>query len=217
MNIEKYQNLVPEVLYFVDRLCFPEWEIVKQRITFHDLTFVMDGKSDYYVDGVKYTVEARDMIYIPDGSVREANTHKDFPMRYYAFNFYWLYPSNDIHLPFSTVTKISLSSEMLDFIKKFAQVWMCKQPGYKMHARGLLHLIIHRLLTICYHKTSYNHRGSRVDKLMEYIIEHYSEDIDLKKLSAIVNLHPVYLGELFKKNVNYTVKEYLNLITINNA
>lgn len=216
MSIEQYERLIPRVNYFVDRRCFPDWEIIKHKINFHDLTFVIEGRSLYYVNGERYLVEAGDVIYIPEGAVREAQTVKEAPMHSYAFNFFWEEPSNHIHLPFNTVSKHMMTNEILSYIKEFTYVWMSKQPGYVMHARGLFQLIIHRLLALYFHQSS-PQGDSRIDKIKEYIIDHYSEDLDMAEIAKMVQLHPVYLGKLFKQHTNYTFKEFVNRIRINNA
>lgn len=89
MDIGKYENLVPNVFLFVDRRSFPDWEITRSKIDFHDLTFIVEGKSNYFINGEKFTVEAGDMLYAPSGSIREAQTFKEAPMRSFAFNFFW--------------------------------------------------------------------------------------------------------------------------------
>jgi len=104
--------MIPDVVFFVDRRCFPNWEIIKQTIDFHDLTFVVEGKSNYYVNGVKHTVEAGDVVYIPVGSVREAHTFKENPAHSYAFNFKWLPNENTEPLPLQTVTKNVITNEL---------------------------------------------------------------------------------------------------------
>ncbi|WP_199615887.1 AraC family transcriptional regulator [Paenibacillus alkalitolerans] len=217
MDIDKYQHLVPDIKLFVDRRCFPDWEIIEGKIDFHDLTFILEGKSNYFVNGEKFTVEAGDMIYIPEGSVRQAHTFKECPMHCYAFNFYWTAPDNSTCLPFETVTKNHITNELMGYIKEFKHVWMSKQPCYKMQARGLFQLIIHRLLNISYRQASSTLMDARINKVMSYIIDHYSEDIDIADLAELVNLHPVYLGKLFKEINNCTYKEFLNLIRVNNA
>lgn len=217
LDLEQQQYCVPDIHYFVDRRCFPDWEIVKQTIDFHDLTFVVEGKSNYYVNGVQYTVEAGDMVFIPKGNVREAHTFKESPMHSYAFNFNWLPHGGPDALPFQTVTKNLITSELLGYINQFTQVWMGKQPGYVMQSRALFMLILHRLLTIAHRKGAHNQVDQRVNRVLEYMIEHYSEDLDLTGMAKIVNLHSVYLGKLFKKNTGYSFKEYLNLIRINHA
>lgn len=217
MDFEQLESIVPEVFLFVDRRCFPDWEIIRQKIDFYDLTFVVGGKANYFVDGQKITVEAGDMLFIPAGSVREAHTFKEDPMHSYAFNFMLTQPVGEIRFPFETVTKNRITSEILNYILEFNRVWNSMQPGYRMFARGIFHLILHRLLAVSFHHSPISHSDSRVDKVKEFIIDHYSEELDLATVAKVVNLHPVYLGKLFKTNTSFSVKHFINLVRINNA
>jgi AraC family transcriptional regulator, arabinose operon regulatory protein len=217
MEMEDLQNLVPDIWFFVDRRCFPEWEIINKKIGFQDLTFVVGGKSNYFINGVKYTVEPGDVIYIPVGSVREAHSFRADPMHSFAFNFNWTPIGSPIALPLKPVTKNAITGEIRGYIKQFTQVWMSKQPGYVMQARALFMLIIHRLLLSSSHKSVHIHCDQRVKKVLEYVNEHYHENLELSVIATNIHLNPVYFGKLFKKNTGYSFKEYLNLIRINNA
>jgi AraC-like DNA-binding protein len=216
MEMEKYDYLVPNVFLFFDRKCSPDWVIEKRQNFFHDLTFVMGGKANYFVNGQKYTVETGDLIYIPPGSVREAHTFRECPMHAYPFNFHWLEPNNVQPLPFGIVTKNMITKEILDLIREFKQVWMSKQPFYVIQARAIFQLILHRLLSN-YFRQSTTQTDPRIKKITAYISEHYAEDIKIGDLARLFNLHPVYLGKLFKQNTGLTYKEYIHRIRINNA
>lgn len=217
MNFEQFESIVPEVFLFVDRRCFPDWEIVRQEIDFHDLTFIVEGRSNYYVNGEKITVEAGDMLYIPAGTIREAHTFKEAPMHSYAFNFTLIQPAGKIRFPFDTVTKNRITSEILNYILEFNRIWSGMQPGYRMFARGIFHLILHRLLAVHFQHDSESPYDTRIEKVKEFIIDHYSEELDLMTVAKVVNLHPVYLGKLFKTNTSFSVKQFINLIRVNNA
>jgi AraC-like DNA-binding protein len=216
MDINKYEHLVPDVFLFVDRRSFPDWEIVRSTIDFHDLTFIVGGKSNYYINGEKFTVEAGDMLYAPAGSIREAHTFRDAPMHSYAFNFFWQGGENDVQLPFHTVTRTWRTKEILDDIRKFSHVWMGKQPLYKMEARAIFQLIIYRLLSIANHQQA-PLVDPRIHKAMAYIMDHYSENVTVSEIASLVGLNPEYLGKLFKQNTGSTCKEFLNRVRVNNA
>ncbi|ASA20785.1 AraC family transcriptional regulator [Paenibacillus donghaensis] len=215
MDINKYENLVPNVFLFVDRRSFPDWEIVKSTIDFHDLTFIVEGKSNYYINGEKFTVEAGDMLYAPAGCVREAQTFKEAPMRSFAFNFTWE-TGDPVPLPFETVTKNWRTKEILEDIREFSHVWMGKQPLYRMKARALFQLIVYRLLSIAHHQET-PLIDPRIHKAMSHIMDHYSENVTIQELADIVALNPVYLGKLFKQNTGSTYKEFMNRVRVNNA
>jgi AraC family transcriptional regulator, arabinose operon regulatory protein len=217
MNLEKLQTLVPHIVLFVDRRCFPDWKIVNKKIGFQDLTFVMDGKSNYFVNGVKYTVEPGDVIYIPEGSIREAHTFYETPMHSFTFNFNWTPEGSPIPLPLEPVTKHCITNEIRGYIKQFTQVWMSKEPGYIMEARALFMLIIHKLLLISSHNQFQLQADLRVKKVLEYVNENYQNNHELSEIASLFHLNPVYFGKLFKRNTGYSFKKYLNLIRINNA
>lgn len=156
------------------------------------------------------------MLYIPHGSVREAHTNKDNPMHSYAFNF-TLNPSFPHNLPFQTVNKQYLTGEVLQYVKEYTQVWMTKQPGYELQARGLFLLILHRLLAISLQLEDTGMRDFRIARVQAYISDHYSEDLDLDAVAAVADLHPVYFSKLFKQVTGHSFKKFLNLIRTNNA
>jgi AraC-like DNA-binding protein len=215
-ELEYHPHLVPNIFLFVDRRCYPDWTIQKAKISFHDLTCVVEGKANYYVNGVKHTVEAGDLVYVPGGSVREAHTFKESPMHAYPFNFYWADPYNHIRLPFEVVTKRAVTKEILGYIREFNQVWMSKQPFHWFQSRALFELIIHRLLSNHYRQSTAQ-LDPRIKKLTAHLAEHYSEAATIHEWADKLNLHPVYLGRLFKQYTGTTFKEYVNRIRINNA
>jgi len=217
LNMEQLQYKVPGVVHFVDRKCFPEWKIEKDVIPFHDLTFVVEGKSNYYVNGVQYTVEAGDVIYIPLGSEREAHTLKESPMHSYAFNFNWLPAGSPDALPLEIVTKNIITSDIVNYIRQFKHVWMRRQLGYIMQSRALFMMIMHQVMTNFYRQEAAIRSDKRINQVLDYIMEHYSEELDLSKMAEIVKLHPVYLGKLFKSNTGSSFKEYLNQLRVNQA
>ena len=61
-----------------------------RKLSFHDLSFIVDGKGSYFVNDREYKVKAGDTIYIPPGSIREAYSSQSEPLHTYAFNFYLL-------------------------------------------------------------------------------------------------------------------------------
>ncbi|WP_019913483.1 response regulator transcription factor [Paenibacillus sp. HW567] len=56
-----------------------------------------------------------------------------------------------------------------------------------------------------------------VQQVLNFIHESYSEDISLKTLGAQFHIHPVYLGQLFSKEVGDTFTEYINRYRIEKA
>ena len=87
MILDEVENIIPTVNYFVDRVGNSKWKIEKDKIDFHDLTYIYKGRAKYIINSVEYSVSAGDLIYITSGSTREAYTYKDDPISSYACNF----------------------------------------------------------------------------------------------------------------------------------
>ncbi|MCY9592236.1 DNA-binding response regulator [Paenibacillus chitinolyticus] len=56
-----------------------------------------------------------------------------------------------------------------------------------------------------------------VQQVLNYIDESYAEELSLKALGALYNIHPVYLGQLFHRETGETFTEYINKYRIEKA
>ncbi|MCR8844699.1 response regulator transcription factor [Paenibacillus sp. SC116] len=56
-----------------------------------------------------------------------------------------------------------------------------------------------------------------VKQVLQHMEERYAEELSLKTLSQVYNINPVYLGQLFQKEMNGTFSDYLNKTRIKNA
>ncbi|NOV00976.1 response regulator transcription factor [Paenibacillus planticolens] len=60
-------------------------------------------------------------------------------------------------------------------------------------------------------------RSPIVQQVLKYIQQSYAEELSLKMLGALYNIHPVYLGQLFHKEINESFTEYINRYRIEKA
>ncbi|MCX7711783.1 MAG: AraC family transcriptional regulator [Clostridia bacterium] len=218
MSIAELEQLIPTVNYFVHRIAAPSWSIVRDMISFHDLTYIDKGKATYLINDVPYHVRAGDVIYIPKGNIREAYTYEDTLMQSYAFNFDFFVPGNEeVVLPFPTILQIGRFNELTDLCQDFNRTWVEKNPGYQLKARALFMQILHKLLTFTLFSNSNRNLDPRIGTIKEYIINHYFEPLEIEQLAEMFHLHPVYLGALFKKCTGSSIKEFITKIRINSA
>lgn len=61
------------------------------------------------------------------------------------------------------------------------------------------------------------YQNKKVYSLIQYIHEHYTEDIGLTELAAHVNINPAYLSMLFKEQVGMSYIKYLTKIRMEKA
>ncbi len=186
--------------------------------------YVIKGETTYFINNQKFELNEGDMIFNPEGNFRQAHTDRENPMHCFAFNFKYKFintksesNNNSINLPLKNKFHVGIDYKLLKLYHKFKQTWLEKEAGYLLKARGLFTLILHRLIK--YYSTDNNNQKQdpRIEKAKKFILSHYQENLNNKKLAKIVHLHPVYFGSLFKKKTGHTVSKYINIIRINKA
>ncbi len=58
---------------------------------------------------------------------------------------------------------------------------------------------------------------NKIMPVLEYIHNHYNENISLDQMSALINVNKSHFCRLFKKNVNTSFVDYLNFVRISKA
>ena len=56
-----------------------------------------------------------------------------------------------------------------------------------------------------------------LDPVINYISEHFDEDISLEQLAQLTNLNPYYFSKLFKKQMGHTFSDYITNVRIEKA
>lgn len=54
----------------------------------------------------------------------------------------------------------------------------------------------------------------RIQVIMDYVQQHYSEPISIKEIAGEVGLNEIYFSRFFKANMNLTFLEYLNMVRL---
>ena len=220
MQPVEYTDLIPELLYFVNRKCTPGWRIDHGNIDFHDLTYVYSGRSTYLVNGVEYKLQQGDFIYIPSGNVREAYTCSDEPMQCYAANFSLRSLSSEddgIVLPFDLISHTGVSAEFIKLSGQLDHIWVERAYNHEMRARAVFMLILDKLICRVASGLPMQHEDVRLSKVRQHILHNYMNRIEISHLAELAGLNPVYLGAYFKQATGFTLKQYINRIRINNA
>ncbi|MFC6333213.1 helix-turn-helix domain-containing protein [Paenibacillus septentrionalis] len=215
MDFERYEFLNPNLFHFVERKDMPDWKIAHRENHFHELYFMLGGKTVFHVNGQKYIAQKDDIVYIPGGSVRQAYTVKDNPMHGFAINFHWL-NDNHILLPFDIVMKNRMNNDILSYLKEIQYLQFNKTSFCTFKERALFMLLLNQLFHLYYYKTQTN-IDPRIKKIVDYIHLHFAETVEIEMLADMANLHAVYLGKLFKDNTGFTIKAYLNRVRVNHA
>ncbi len=169
-------------------------------IPYMDLTYLLEGSMEYYLNGEKILLHAGDAILYPPGSVRK-RTPSSAPAMYASFNI--LFP-NDFqplicgHLPNCIRSNTPVMLEA--FKKEFTSVSAHKQEKCASIFAYLYYQLIDTVLDI---------ENPHIKKAKQYIAAHLSEPLTLERIADAVHLAPQYLCSLFKKHTSGTVVQYI--------
>jgi len=213
-----YDDIFPQIGYFIYRRATPNWVIEDSIIDFWDLTYILDGRATYVINNKAYAVEKGDLLCIPKNSRRYAVTDIHHPITSYATNFQlYSFKGEDVTLPFPLISRININDDLLSTYHELNIEWLQKNAGYKIKVRALFLNILHYYFSLLYYKNSTEPLDPRIKKSTDYINANFTNHINVIELAEKVGLNPIYFGTLFKKSTGLTTKEYLNQIRINNA
>lgn len=95
-----------------------------------------------------------------------------------------------------------------------------KVEGYMFRCYGLIFELFYILVHSFSKKVDYvtllksEKNMNRMKLVMDYVGEHYKEDVSLQTIADVVALNPVYFTRFFKQQTGITFLEYLNTIRI---
>jgi AraC-like DNA-binding protein len=216
---EKDSNyFVPKINYEAFRKCLPDWHLRPHFVDDNDITYVIDGKARYTIDGKGYELGSGDILCLTDGMEKKAVTDPHNPMHCFSVNFKPLHPGlKSIPPVFPVVSHIGLKKELIDLFRELTISWSGQRSGYIMKSHALLMLILNRLSEILVYDIDSEVGDSRINKATHIIMTHYPDKLMVKDLAEQVNLNVSYFGRLFKREKGMTVNQYIIQIRVRNA
>jgi AraC-like DNA-binding protein len=199
----------PEIDYFIFRQCTAEWRLKPHAVDQYDITYVIDGKGRYTLNGIRHEVGAGDLICLPEGTRKEAATYPDKLLRVFSVNFLPRGLHGEVIIPpLPLFSHIGVQDDIVRLFHEFNDAYIEKQPGYLFKTSGFLLLILSRFLELTVYENKFTVKDLRIKECLRYIAEHYAGCLQVKKLAARAGLSTEYFGCLFKSETGMTVKRY---------
>lgn len=196
-----FDNMIPDLQYYIHRKPTPHWEIEASVIPFIDITYIVNGVATYQIGDETCHVKKGDLICIPQNTYRTATTDPENPVESYAANFY-LYSQNgeDITLPLPLISHIGIIQKLIDRHQELSDAWVQKDFGYSLKVRGILCLIVHQILSLLLDRNHLTYEDPRIKSSIRYINLHYSDPLCIDDMARQFHLHPIYYGSLFRES-----------------
>lgn len=190
------------------------------------LLYTLQGEGELYIEDLdrpKYTLTADTMCWIDCSQLHKYSCSRTAE----HWNFLWIHAYGGF-LPayyneFIRINKHCLIKAKSDHILTAMQSIL----SYSAHNTGILldayhsaHLI-NRLTTAIITNAIYNDQPSstnhHIQRAIEYMNQHFSEDISLDQIADHIYLSKCYFHRLFTQTVNCTPHTYLNTIRLQHA
>lgn len=218
MDYSDYENLIPDMNYFIHRKPTPDWKIDRDIIGFIDITYVVNGSAQYQIEQKKYNVSAGDLICIPKGTLRSAVSSPDNLMECYAANFQLrsLF-GEEVEPPFPILCKIGHHPDIVSLYNELNYEWLRRELGHLMKTRAIFMLILQRFMELIVYQNDSGTMDKRIKKAIRYITQHFNEPLTIQSVAELSGLNHVYFGALFKQSTGMTFRQYLTSIRLNQA
>lgn len=177
-------------------------KIKSHVISYYDLTFVLKGEMTYLANGIPYHLGKNDAILLPPGTLRERLEGKE-KVEYGSFNFQVF---SDEELPKEIFLKNVITQDIRKILSLFSQQHLA--PTY--HSEEKLYNVLNYILFEIIDTVAFESNNAHVINIKKFIDENLSQQITLTMISDHLHLSKEYISNLFQKNVQKTVVEYIN-------
>ena len=170
------------------------------RLSYTDLTLVIDGEMYYKIDEKDVTLRAGDAILFPAGTVRE-RLETDRCATYASFN---VELPEGVVLPLAGRIKGALSSDTVLLLEKAESDLNRVSPSSSAKCKSLFVYILLSAL-----EKAADKENPHIENIKQYIHDNISEPLSLSVISENIHLVPRYVCTLFKKETGMTLTEYI--------
>ena len=201
----------------------PGFGVKSHSHEYYHLISVMDGEMMFALNGKDYCLRNGDTVLVPVGCLHRFENKTDRALRYLEVKFTVLNKNLN-------ETLASCSSEPVD------DVFVCKLVEHIVNEyeknRSLKDdSASAALMTLIYHITKDVREKEEADpgvidtrgysplakKTIDFLSEHYAENLSLDGISKGVGITKTYLCNAFKKNTGITIVDCLNMIRVRKA
>lgn len=182
------------------------------KLNFNELIFKLDGNVEVLFDGHKFTDKKGWIRFLPKtGQEVEYKVKRIEPGSCIDIFF-------DTNIPIKCEAfslKFKNCERMSTLFKRAESVWRQKKNGYIYAAFGYLYAI----LGILFEESTYAPSGKlqKIQPGMDYITEHFTEDFEIERLSAMCGISHTYFKKIFTAACNMPPKAYITQLRIRYA
>jgi len=218
MDDSEFNKLFVTIEHFIHRCTAPEWKLTDANVQWTEMNYIVDGRAEYTVNGVRHKVKKGDLLCTQKNTIRSACTNPDDLMECYCISGPVYNDSfHEVPMPFPFISHVGVHQDIISMYRNFDSAWAAREPGYELKARGIYMMILQRFFELVYFDEKAKNYSAHVRKAIKYIIEHYSENLSVQVVGKKVGLSASYFGSIFKEETGASFHQFLTKIRLNRA
>lgn len=191
---------------------------------YYELYYLEDGERYHMMEDDLYIMHAGEMILFSPYIMHRSYGENDVPFKRIVLYFQRedvnseellraLDENNGMYCPDPAVRQ-KLHRILEELIREFEN----PTEFYREYRKTLLNMFLFTMLMQTQRmKPEEKKNADRIRVIINYIHQHYQEDITLQSLSSRFYISPSYLCREFKKHTNSTIVQYTNVTRVMNA
>lgn len=226
-EVVKYDNHIPAKVLMQHK---PGYRCNK-RMHWHnelELVYMIKGEMEANISGKSSVITDGKMYFVNSREMHKTKTPEHIKINYYivlllSYDYLKQYYSKLDNVVFNVNTNADAQKKIINLICEIIPYAENKPSFYQLSISSRLSEIYRILLTDCMEekseisKTNSSSNIVYAKKAIEYIEEHYAEEISLGNISAYVGLTPTYFSNYFKKLTGSSFLHYLNNLRLEKA
>ena len=204
------EDMIPDIHSVIFQKCTPAWELDEQNLKAYNLTYITQGEARYTVNEQTIDAEQGSLLILPYDCTCSGITFPDRLMQCFSVDFLLHNSNNEEVIP--PLPLISLPGRREDIVHLFNELyfaWLNRHPGYIIRSRGLFLLILHHFCEQIIYKLNSDSDDSRINKVIRYMADHYSDHISVRNMAKMSELNPTYFGVLFHQKMGITLNRWI--------
>ena len=201
----------------------PEW--ADGRPLKHHLLLYIRGKAELTVLGMTRSLERESLhLYVPDTAVHFVNSvNAKTEVYWISFDIYRLVESTEETRQYHRDHSFPMEGQLHMGVSRFRRLLHVLSSANTGHESlnpyivpQHLHDLLEELLRAA-ESHEWKDMEQRLRSTVDYMHEHYREDVRIEKLAELAQLHPSYYSQVFKRSYGKTPVAYLTQLRMNKA
>lgn len=191
--------MIEDITYYTHNRFGPQRGIERHEIRFHELTFLLEGRMNYYINDEKFPMLSGDIIYVPAGGIRQREMG-DVPNDYISINFHSVE-----RLPLKPLSGNGVNDEVRLLLQYLDKVY---EAPSMINQKKMGHVLEALILQIA-DNLSLNSVPPLASEIVAYLSRHFRERVTLEDISRETYFSTAYCESEFRKHMGSSIIQYL--------